>query len=230
MTTEMTIFSLTFIVCCFVFVFLFLRKLYKNHYVSALVLKGIASLCFVAIGVINMVLSGFSPVKLLILVGLCLGIIGDEALALCPIYPRSDLKHFLGGGVFFVVGHVLYVFSMILRDGPNWIALALSFATLLLISYLYEKKRDFYVGEMKNSLKLYIVIVIFFASVGVSSFLRHGIFEFFCFALGGVLFTVSDNILFAYKFSKNPKFVQNVALHIAYYVAQLSIACSIAFV
>ena len=42
-------------------------------------------------------------------------------------------------------------------------AAMLAFALICGISLLYENKKKFFVGEMKNSLKLYIGIVIFFA-------------------------------------------------------------------
>ena len=54
-------------------------------------------------------------------------------------------------------------------------------------------------------------------------------FASLCFVtLGGLLFTVSDNILFAYKLGEKPRFLQNIALHVAYYLAQFAIAFSIA--
>ena len=83
---------------------------------------------------------------------------------------------------------------------------------------------------MKNSLKLYIGIVILFAAMGIATFLKHGTLATACIALGGILFTVSDNILFAFKFSSRPRYRQNVALHIAYYLAQFALAFSILFI
>ena len=230
MKFEMIILGFALILLCSFFVTMFLKSFYHKRFKSAILYKGLSSLCFVAFGAANLLFGGFSWIKLMIFIGLCFGIIGDEVLALCQIYPKSDLKHFLGGGVFFVVGHVLYILSMIFIGGPNIIALPIAFAVICVISLLYENKKKFFVGEMKNSLKLYIGIVIFFAAMGVSTFLKLGTLATACIALGGILFTVSDNILFAFKFSSRPRYRQNVALHIAYYLAQFALAFSILFI
>ena len=194
-------------------------------------MKGLSSLCFVLFGGINLITSEFSLAKLLLFVGLCFGIVGDEILALCQIYPNHDKQHFLGGGVFFVVGHVCYMATMIfLLGGPNWIAVAIAFATIILLSFLFEKKKNFYSCEYGTSLKIYISIVILFASIGVATFLKNGTLATSFLGLGGILFAISDNILFAYKLGKDSNFKQNIYLHATYYLAQILIAWCIALV
>ena len=95
---------------------------------------------------------------------------------------------------------------------------------------VYESKKKFFIGDMRISLILYISTVIFFASVGVGTFLRLGTLGSALLAIGGILFAVSDNILFAFKFSEKPKYIQNIILHVAYYLAQLAIAWSIGLI
>ena len=230
MKLEMIILGFALMLLCSFFVTMFLKSFYHKRFKNAILYKGLSSLCFVALGAANLLFGGFSWIKLTIHIGLCFGIIGDEVLALCQIYPKSDLKYFLGGGVFFVVGHVLYILSMIFMGGPNIVALVVVFALICGLSLFYENKKKFFVGEMKNSLKLYISIVIFFAAMGISTFLKFGTLATGCIALGGILFAVSDNILFAFKFSSRPRYRQNVALHIAYYLAQFMLAFSILFI
>lgn len=231
MTFEIVIFGLLLTILCSVFVTLFLKAFYNKKFINAIWLKGLSSLCFVAFGAANLFLGGFSWAKIIIFIGLCFGIVGDEILALCQIYPNHDKEHFLGGGVFFVIGHVCYMGAMIfLLGGPNWIAVAVAFAVLVAISIFYEGKRKFFVGELKDSLKLYIGIVIFFASIGTATFLKAGTLGTALLAIGGILFTISDNVLFAFKLGKNSKYAQNIILHIAYYLAQFSIAWSIALI
>ena len=228
MTLQTCIFGLIFMVAGALFVSLFLKSFYDKKFVKALLIKGLASLCFFGFGAFNFFTSEFSWAKLAILVGLGLGIIGDEVIALCQIYPNHDKEHFLGGGVFFVVGHVFYMGAMIfLLGGPSWIALAVAFVLMMAISFYYETKKKFFANELGGSLKLYISIVIFFASVGIGLFLKHGTAWAALLALGGILFTVSDNILFAFKLGKGAKFKQNIELHVAYYLAQFAIAWSI---
>lgn len=228
MTLQTFIFGGIFIIAGALFVSLFLKSFYDKKFVKALLIKGLGSLCFFGFALFNFFSGEFSFARLTILIGLGLGVIGDEVIALCQVYPNHDKEHFLGGGVFFVVGHIFYMGTMIfLLGGPNWIALVIAFVLLLALSFFYESKKKFFANELGGSLKLYISIVIFFASVGIGLFLKHGTAWAALLALGGILFTVSDNILFAFKLGKGAKFKQNIELHVAYYLAQFAIAWSI---
>lgn len=230
MTFELIALGLLLMMVCSALVLAFLRAFYNKSFKKALLYKGLASACFVIFGALNFIIGEFSLTKLIILLGLCFGIVGDEIIALCQVYPKKDLICFFGGGIFFAIGHALYIFAMIFMNGPNWIAVVISLISIALISLFYESKRRFLVGEIKNSLKLYIAVVILFASVGVATFLKNGNAAGALLAVGGVLFVLSDNVLFAFKFGKNPRFIQNIILHIAYYLAQFAIAWSIALI
>lgn len=228
MKPAIIIIGLSLMALCSLFVTQFLRAFYHKRFKLALLYKGLSSSCFVALGAIIFFTSEFSWINLIIFIGLCWGILGDEIIALCQIYPHYDTVHFLGGGACFIVGHVLYMAAMLMLGEINLIAVAVAFVLLVLLCVLYEHRKSFLVGKMKNSLKLYIGIVILFASLGIATFLKRGTFGSALFALGGALFTISDNILFAFKFGNRPRYRQNVALHIAYYLAQFVIAWSIA--
>ena len=230
MKPEILACSLSLLVLCAGLVTLFLRAFYKLRFTKALVFKGLSSLCFIALGVICFVTGDYSLPKILILIGLCLGIIGDEILSLCQIYPSHDSVHFIGGGTFFIVGHLFYMAAMIISGSISWIALVIAYAIILTISFLYESKNRFYVGEMKVSLRIYMCVVVLFAAFGVAFFIGQPSLGRLFVALGGLLFAVSDNILFAYKLHDNTRFDRNIALHVAYYLAQMLIACSIALI
>ena len=224
---ETFILAFILMAVCTFFVTLFLKAFYHKKFKSALIYKGLASLCFIVVGAINFFTTEFSFVTLIIFVGLCWGIIGDEIIAVCQIHSKHDTLFFLSGGACFIVGHVLYILAMFLLGEPNVIALVISFLAIIVLCVLYERRRKFLVGKMKNSLMLYISIVIFFSAIGIATFIRRGTMGSALFALGGALFTISDNILFAFKFGARPRYYQNVALHIAYYLAQFMIAWSI---
>ena len=230
MKPEILVVALSLLALCAGMVTLFLRAFYKVKFTKALIFKGLSSLCFIALGVICFVTGDYSLPKILILIGLCFGIIGDEILALCPIYPAHDSVHLIGGGVFFIVGHLFYMTAMIISGSISWIALVIAYAIILTLSLLYESKNRFYIGDTRVSLRIYICIVALFAALGVAFFVGRPDIGRLLVALGGLLFVVSDNILFAYKFHDNTRFDRNIALHIAYYLAQLLIACSIALI
>ena len=228
MTPELMFVGLLLVLLCGGFVALFLKCFYDEKFNRALLFKGIASLCFVSIGAITLFTADMSTTKLLIFIGLCLGLIGDEVIALCQNLPKYDMQFFLGGGSFFIVGHFLYIIALFMHGELSPVALVVSFVIIEALSLLYEKNKKFYNNSMKYSLMLYMGVVIFMAATALGVFVKQGTVGAALFAIGGILFAVSDNILFAYKLGKNPKFKQNIALHVTYYIAQLAIAWSVA--
>ena len=215
MTFASIIFGFVLMIVCAAFAGLFLLAFYKAEFIKALVFKGLASICFVALGAITCLSSRSSPAAILIFVGLCFGILGDEVIALCQVFPKRDTLAFVGGGSCFIVGHILYVFALLSLVKPS-------------IGALYAGCRKFLSGEMKIPLALYLGLVIFVFALAVGVFVKRLTLGSGLFILGGALFAISDNILFAYKKGENPKFRQNIILHIAYYLAQFAIAWSIA--
>lgn len=229
MTLEYIILGAFLAIFCSIFATEFLRAFYHKRFKKALVLKGLASICFVIQGFISFFNTEFSIPALFILIGLCLGIVGDEIIALCQIFPQHDSRHFLGGGAFFIVGHLFYIGAMLALNGTNFIAVAICLVILISLCVIYENRRKYLVGKLKHSLKLYIGVILVFAALGVGTFIHRGTPGTALFALGGALFTISDNVLFAYKFGNRPRYYQNVILHVTYYLAQFVIAFSIAY-
>lgn len=230
MPSELIISGFVLMLMCAGFIVLFLRAFYNKTFVKALIFKGIASLCFVAFGAMNCFIGDFSYVSLIIFIGLCFGMLGDEIIALCQVFPRRDSAAFVGGGACFIVGHILYILSLFLIGKWSGAVLVMAFAFVITLSSIYEKKRNFLVGKMKKPLIMYLGLVLFVCAVTISVFCACGTLGAGLFALGGVFFAISDNILFAYKLGEKPKFKQNIALHIAYYLAQFSIAWSVALI
>ena len=83
MSFELIVLGLLLMGVCAGVATLFLRAFYNKSFTKALILKGISSLCFVIFGAINCFVDGFSVAQLIIFIGLCFGIIGDEVIALC---------------------------------------------------------------------------------------------------------------------------------------------------
>ena len=227
MTPELMLAGFLLVPICGVFFTLFLMAFYRGKFNHALLFQGVASLCFIILGIVGLLTSEPSITSTLIFIGLCFGIVGDEVIALCQNFPKYDMQFFLGGGSFFVVGHILYIIALFSSGELSAVALIVSFVVLATFSMIYERYRKFYKGSMKYSLMLYICVVIFMAATAIGVFFKQLTVGAGLFALGGILFAVSDNILFAYKLSENPKFKQNIALHVAYYLAQIAIAFSI---
>lgn len=220
--------SIVLLPVCAAALALFLRDFKNQKFVRALLFKGISSLCFVTLGAINCFANGASTVKLLIFIGLCFGLVGDEVIALCQVSPKHDTLSFIGGGLFFLVGHILYIPALVMLGEISWTAVIIAFGLMVSLSLFYESHRGFLAGKTQIPLSLYLGIVTFMGTIAIGVFFKRFTLGAGLFAIGGILFALSDNILFAYKFGNKPKIIQNIALHVAYYIAQLLIACSIA--
>ena len=100
---------------CLAAVFLWQEK--EEHYGLAAALKGLASLCFVAVGVLA---SGGGHTARLIIIGLVLGCIADVLLNLRWLFKEKGQLVFLVGILVFLSGHIVYL-AAVLPMTKNWI-------------------------------------------------------------------------------------------------------------
>ena len=78
---------------CFLFAGLFIMEENKEKYVAVVVLKGLASLCFVVVGAMA---GDGSHLAKLVLTGLILGCVADVLLNLRWVFKeKGKLRHFL---------------------------------------------------------------------------------------------------------------------------------------
>ncbi len=218
-----------FTVCCCVSAGLFVRAYRDQDYVRGFWLKGAAALFFVATGVALLVEHGGNRFAVLTVLGLVLGLAGDQLLALRLIHMNYHDLFFTIGALSFAAGHVLYILALRLICTLNVAVILLVFVLGALLSFWYAKKTGIDVGEKTPFAVAYIAVVLLMASVAICAAIRSSSVCGWLFAVGGILFSVSDNILCAYSFGRNPIWKMNRDLHIAYYGAQIAIAWSILF-
>ena len=95
--------TITSILClCLAALFMWTEK--KENYMGAVILKGLASLCFVLVGV--MAGNGGQLAKLIV-TGLLLGCVADVLLNLRWVFPKKGQLIFLVGILVFLDGHVV---------------------------------------------------------------------------------------------------------------------------
>jgi len=193
-------------------------------------LKGSAALSFVSLGIL---LAPFSPnpsYARLVVIGLALGLCGDQLLALRFLVPKLHDLMFAAGAGAFGVGHFFYMKALYDLGSIRLGVLIPVFLIGVAIANLYGKKHGSNAGPLQFAGLGYMVLVIFMGAVSVSAFLGAPGIGLALFALGGICFGVSDNILFAFCYGKMPQWRMNVWVHITYYAAQLLIAWSIFFI
>ena len=208
--------------CC-VFEALFLRSRDRGNHRAALALKSLASLCFVALGLLS---ARSVPGSLPVVLGLVFGMLGDQLLALRKLFPAHHDLTFITGALSFSLGHFCYMAyltetaeGMLLPAIPVFLVLAAG-------SELFARYSGFSQGRMHLPGLLYIAIEAAMCALAlVRLWLAPGL-SAVLFAAGGLLFLVSDNLLCAYSFGKMKTRAADRWLHITYIAAQLLIARS----
>lgn len=208
----------------------FIKTEYDGKMSKATVLKGLASAFFVLLGALCYAenRTGFGR---LILSGLILGMVGDIFLNLRSQFSgAASQKVFAVGILAFLSGHFLYIAALITQNAAIVLPALLTAGILSILAIPPLMKR---ITAPSRGLKLfgyvYLVIVIAMFSCAAVLFIRDSAqLLTTLFAIGGLLFVVSDFIMIYYSFGKKIKPLRAINL-LSYYAAQLLIALCILY-
>ena len=210
---------------CLCLAAVFLLQESKKRYVPAVVLKGLASACFVILGFL---LSGGSPAAKLITAGLLLGCIADVLLNLRMVFPKKGQLIFLVGIVVFLSGHILYLIAILKGAAPWWICVIIGvILTVLLMKWIFARitaKKAFKIFGI-----VYIGAIMLLNCLAIGNLIVSPSAFTAVFAAGAVLFLLSDIVLILNTFGKETRQglrVMNISL---YYLGQLLIALSLLY-
>ena len=208
--------------------------------IIALFVKILASLGFIAIavaalfeGVTNLSSAAF------FLFGLVFGLIGDIVLDLKIAYAKSPEAglYLTGGMVSFAIGHIMYLVGLVLLLGDNitlaLVGICVAIAALVSFGMVYggEKFMKLNFGKFTIHSLVYGFILIFMGALAVGVCIAMKSTNTILFAVGMVLFFLSDAVLSMMYFGGRPK--DNalcVINHSLYYAAQICIAAFIFFI
>lgn len=207
--------------------YFYLKALKSNLPRRGIFLKTCASLCFLLIGAIALPHCGQPILGKLIFAGLLLGFAGDVVLDFRFLFPKRHDLFFALGMLLFGLGHLFYIAALLTEDLPACLPALPVCAALLLIAKIFTLKRDVQAGKLTLPGTVYIAITCFMGSLAAVIAVRQFSVGTMLFAIGGILFPVSDTILSAYSFGKNRRFLLSMLLHITYYLAQCLIAAAI---
>ncbi len=216
---------LTLVLLCLMLAAVFLREESREHYVPAVCLKGLASLCFVILGLLC---SRGTPVAKLVVIGLVLGCVADILLNLRWVFREKGQLIFLVGILVFLCGHVLYLAAVMPLCEHKAVCLAAGLVlTALLMFWIFRRI------TAKPAFKIfgvvYIGAIMLLNCVAVGNLISAPSAFTALFAAGAVLFLVSDIVLILNTFGAETKQslrITNIGL---YYVGQLLIALSLRF-
>lgn len=221
--------ALAMTLACFSCMRSFMAASRTEDYGRAFWYKGAASLCFLFLGLTASLHSGDGAYAWKLILGLLLGLVGDQLLAIRFLRPQRHDAWFSAGAVAFALGHGLYIWAAFQRGGPMLDTALILFILLLGLSGVYSGVKGSHRGPQHLSAAVYIALVCFMAASACAAAVKAPGVSAFLMALGAVGFVLSDNVLCAYCFGEDRRFGLNWLIHISYYAAQLSIAWSIFF-
>lgn len=208
----------------------FIKTEYAGKMGKATVLKGAASLFFVALGFVCFAANS-APFGKLIVIGLILGLVGDVLLNLRNVVAgRKSMLVFALGILAFLSGHFLYIAALIRlkADIVIWAVLITAVLSVLAIPPLMRRITAPSMG-LKIFGYVYLVVVIAMFSCAAMVLVKLGASALtVLFAVGALLFMVSDFIMIYYSFGKKIKPLRAINL-LSYYAGQLLIAIAILF-
>ncbi len=197
----------------------------QGKYVQAVVLKGLASICFVVLGLLS---SPGTHMAKLIVTGLILGCIADVLLNLRWVFKEKGQAIFLVGILVFLSGHIFYLAAILpICQSKMLCILAGVVLTALLMMWIFKRI------TAKMAFKIfgvfYIGAIMILNCVAVGNLISVPSAFTGIFAVGAVLFLISDIVLILNTFGSETKMslrITNIGL---YYIGQLLIALSLMY-
>lgn len=211
------------IALCAILARFFLKKESEGQYVQAVILKGLASLCFVAIG--SMCSPGGQFAKLIV-TGLIIGMVADVLLNLRMAFEKKGQLIFLVGILVFLTGHIMYL-AAVLPLCPYKLACIIIGIVLTALLMVWIFKRVTAKPAFKIFGVVYIGAIMLLNCVAIGNVIASQS-PFNCiFAAGAALFLISDIVLILNTFGsefKQSLRTTNISL---YYAGQVLIAFSL---
>lgn len=207
----------------------FIAVEHKEKYVGAVCLKGSASLVFIMIGIIAYAAAGDKSFAKPVLIGLILGGVGDVFLNLRFVFEKAGQKIFLVGIAAFLAGHILYLAALIPQSENLLVCIVVGvIVAAAILAYIFKTM------EVKLAFKIfgifYIGAVVLMTAVAIGNLVAAPSTARWLYAIGAVLFTVSDVVLIFNTFGSETKFSLRITNLSLYYLGQLLIANSLFFI
>lgn len=203
----------------------------KGKAFEGMLCKFMASFGFISVAVVGY---GLNPVDTyyfgLVCFALLFGFFGDVLLGIKEIAPKFRGKLIPLGTLYFLAGHVFYVFAFAAKSGFEPMAAivgALGAVFSLAMMKILKMKIN---GKLKAVLVFYYGILVCKVAAAQFCFADEGSVSSLAALVGSVLFLISDSCLSLLYFTPVKKKNRWVAAELTtYYSAQILLALSVAF-
>ena len=192
---------------------------------TALVLKTLASLSFVLLGLLGQMKTSGLFAEFIFWALIC-GFIGDILLQVRHLYHENMLLFFLGGGIF-LLGHVFYIAALLLKLEGDFILPLLMGLTAAGIAAFRLRPLMNMSRTYRFMFIFYLVFVISFAVFACTYAFRKQTLSAILTGAGALLFASSDLILIYEMVSPKKHLYNNAVLLALYYLGQCLIALSL---
>ena len=230
----------------FLLVIAFLIVRVRRGGFKALILKTLASLTFIAMGITALTMS-FDNFRygIFIVIGLFFGMLGDVFLDLKYAHKKYEEKYTFAGMISFLIGHLLYIVAILAtytKFVPWQIAFAIFCATLVgAINHFLSKKMGMNFGKFDLLSFIYSVVTMLTVTCSLNATTMLGFLpvingepipealpRYLTMFAGTALFAISDLILSFVFFKEGENKARNVILnHTIYYASQFVLVLSI---
>ena len=220
-----TINIIVLIILCIAFVWTFLYCGSREKYVSAVVFKGLASVCFVVAGLL---FSTGTNTADSIVAGLITGCIADIVIELKTVFAQKAKVPFLLGCFLFLAGHIMYLAAVLPMASHRLLcAAAAIIVTAPLMVWIFRHI------TAKSALKIvgivYIGTVMFLNCTAISNLIKSPSAFACIFTAGTLLFMASDILLVLNTFgTEHSQKIKNTYIGL-YYTGQIFIALSLQY-
>lgn len=211
---------------CLILLISFIIVEYRESYAIGVVLKGLASACFVLLGFMGSRGAADARFAGFVVAGLAAGAVADVLLSLRYVYKKRWTAFFTSGTIVFLVGHVFYSVGV----WPHALA-PFVFAGLGIAAAFFIIRWIFSQIEAQGALSVigvpYMCGVVILNCLALSALIARPSHQALMLLAGTLLFLVSDIIHILNTFGGNPQFQRRVFNLALYYFAQILIALSL---
>lgn len=201
----------------------------SKHDGLSVVLKTLASACFVAISILLSSKASNPVLAKYIVYALVADLFGDFILILRNITKKHHDLIFVSGTVCFFIGHI-FLMIMLFKNNPNVILKSLIYTTIVFVVFgIYMLKKLETSKSFKIMGALYLFFIAYIQVYGICSLFNVETRFDLAFLFGYFLFAVSDIILIIQKFGKKQSSTLQPIYRLSYFISQILIALSIAY-
>ena len=197
-----------------------------------IVTKALASLSFIALGLVGMNQTGATTYSLFVLLGLVCGLIGDIVLDNKVVYPDHANVYLNAGMASFGVGHLFYfvaasTLAIQIEKSGILLVIAIGFALIATFGIMMASKpMKLEFGKFFYQTLAYTAILTFMTAYSIG--LAICIPNMWTFAVGITLILLSDLVLSTQYFGgKQDSKLLTWINHVIYYLGQIAIAVSL---